>query len=62
MSNEIILFQKYAEPTRDVLQRSITLIQRYGHEQIDIEHILFALLEQLTIVQIVKKLNRHYRQ
>ena len=39
-------FDRFTESAQEVAQRAAELIQRYGHTQIDTEHILLALLEQ----------------
>ena len=39
-------FDRFTERAQEVAQRAAELIQRYGHTQIDTEHILLALLEQ----------------
>ncbi len=39
-------FDRFTERAQAVAQRAAELIQRYGHTQIDTEHILLALLEQ----------------
>ncbi len=39
-------FDKFSERAQDVAARAAEIIQRYGHNQIDSEHILLALIEQ----------------
>jgi ATP-dependent Clp protease ATP-binding subunit ClpC len=39
-------FDKFSERAQDVASRAAEIIQRYGHSQIDSEHILLALIEQ----------------
>ena len=39
-------FDKFTERAQDAANRSIEILQRYGHNQVDTEHILLALLEQ----------------
>jgi len=39
-------FDKFSERAQDVAARAAEIIQRYGHTQIDTEHILLALIEQ----------------
>jgi ATP-dependent Clp protease ATP-binding subunit ClpC len=39
-------FERFTERAQDAAQRSLEILQRYGHTQIDTEHILLALLEQ----------------
>ncbi len=52
-------FDRFTERAQDAAQRAAEIIQRYGHNQIDTEHILLALLEQPqgVIPQILEKLN-----
>src|SRR3989304_3235942 len=39
-------FDRFTERAQDAAQRAAEIIQRYGHNQIDTEHILLALIEQ----------------
>ena len=39
-------FDKFTERAQEAAQRAAEIIQRYGHNQIDTEHILMALIEQ----------------
>ncbi len=52
-------FDRFTERAQDAAQRAAEIIQRYGHNQIDTEHILLSLIEQPqgVIPQILKKLN-----
>ena len=52
-------FDRFTERAQDAAQRAADIIQRYGHNQIDTEHILLALIEQPQgiIPQILEKLN-----
>jgi len=52
-------FDRFTERAQAVAQRAAELIQRYGHTQIDTEHILLALLEQPegVVPQILEILN-----
>jgi ATP-dependent Clp protease ATP-binding subunit ClpC len=52
-------FDRFTERAQDAAQRAAEIIQRYGHNQIDTEHILIALIEQPqgVISQILEKLN-----
>ncbi len=52
-------FDRFTERATDAAQRAAEIIQRYGHNQIDTEHILLALIEQPqgVIPQILDKLN-----
>jgi ATP-dependent Clp protease ATP-binding subunit ClpC len=51
-------FDRFTERAQDAAQRAAEIIQRYGHNQIDTEHILLALLEQPqgVIPQILERL------
>jgi ATP-dependent Clp protease ATP-binding subunit ClpC len=52
-------FDRFTERAQDAANRSIEILQRYGHNQVDTEHILLALLEQPdgVVSQILAKLN-----
>lgn len=52
-------FDRFTERAQDAANRSIEILQRYGHSQVDTEHILLALLEQPdgVVPQILSKLN-----
>ncbi len=52
-------FDRFTERAQDAAQRAAEIIQRYGHNQIDTEHLLLALLEQPdgVIPQILEKLS-----
>ena len=52
-------FDRFTERAQEAAQRSAEIIQRYGHNQIDTEHILLALIEQPdgVITQILEALN-----
>ena len=52
-------FDRFTERAQDAANRSIEILQRYGHNQVDTEHILLALLEQPdgVVPQILGKLN-----
>ena len=39
-------FDRFTERAQEAAQRAAEIIQRYGHNQIDTEHILLSLLEQ----------------
>ncbi|MCB9450067.1 MAG: AAA family ATPase [Anaerolineaceae bacterium] len=39
-------FERFTERAQDAAQRAYEILQRYGHNQVDTEHILLALLEQ----------------
>ena len=51
-------FDRFTERAQDAAQRAAEIIQRYGHNQIDTEHILLALIEQPqgVITQILEHL------
>jgi ATP-dependent Clp protease ATP-binding subunit ClpC len=52
-------FDRFTERAQEAAQRAAEIIQRYGHNQIDTEHILLALIEQPggVIPQILETLN-----
>src|SRR5450759_3670903 len=52
-------FDRFTERAQEAAQRAAEIIQRYGHNQIDTEHILLALIEQPggVIPQILDKLS-----
>jgi ATP-dependent Clp protease ATP-binding subunit ClpC len=52
-------FDRFTERAQDAAQRAAEIIQRYGHNQIDTEHILLALIEQPqgVIPQILERLS-----
>ncbi len=52
-------FDRFTERAQDAANRSIEILQRYGHNQVDTEHLLLALLEQPdgVVAQILEKLN-----
>jgi ATP-dependent Clp protease ATP-binding subunit ClpC len=52
-------FDRFTERAQDAAQRAAEIIQRYGHNQIDTEHIFLALIEQPqgVISQMLERLN-----
>lgn len=52
-------FDRFTERAQEAAQRAAEIIQRTGHNQIDTEHILLALIEQPdgVVTQILEKLN-----
>jgi ATP-dependent Clp protease ATP-binding subunit ClpC len=52
-------FDRFTERAQDAAARAYEILQRYGHNQVDTEHILLALLEQGdgVVPQILEKLN-----
>jgi len=52
-------FDRFTERAQDAASRAYEILQRYGHNQVDTEHILLALLEQPegVIPQILDKLS-----
>ncbi|RLD08278.1 MAG: ATP-dependent Clp protease ATP-binding subunit [Chloroflexota bacterium] len=52
-------FDRFTERAQEAAQRAAEIIQRYGHNQIDTEHILLALIEQPegAVSQILDTLN-----
>ncbi|GAB4512300.1 MAG: AAA family ATPase [Anaerolineae bacterium] len=55
----MIRFERFTERAQDAAARAYEILQRYGHNQVDTEHILLALLEQNdgVIPQILNNLN-----
>jgi ATP-dependent Clp protease ATP-binding subunit ClpC len=51
-------FDRFTERAQDATSRALEILQRYGHTQVDIEHIMLALLEQPdgVIPQILTKM------
>ncbi len=51
-------FDRFTERAQDAAARAYEILQRYGHNQVDTEHILLALLEQPegVISQMLEKL------
>ncbi|HVO70633.1 MAG TPA: Clp protease N-terminal domain-containing protein, partial [Aggregatilineaceae bacterium] len=52
-------FDRFTERAQDAAGRAYDILQRYGHNQVDTEHLLLALLEQPggVIPQILDKMN-----
>ncbi len=52
-------FERFTERAQDAAARSYEILQRYGHNQVDTEHILLALLEQTdgVIPQLLERLS-----
>ena len=54
-------FDRFTERAQEAAQRAAEIIQRYGHNQIDTEHILLALIEQpqgvITQILEILKIN-----
>lgn len=52
-------FDRFTERAQDAAARAYEILQRYGHNQVDTEHILLALIEQPegVIPQILEMLN-----
>ena len=42
----MISFERFTTSAQEVAQRAAEIMQRYGHHQIDTEHLLLALIEQ----------------
>ena len=55
---------RFTERAQDAAQRAVEIMTRYGHTQVDIEHILLALLEQPegVIAQILERLGADIEQ
>ncbi len=52
-------FDRFTERAQDAAARAYEILQRYGHNQVDTEHLLLALLEQSdgVIPQILERLS-----
>jgi ATP-dependent Clp protease ATP-binding subunit ClpC len=52
-------FDRFTERAQDAAARAYEILQRYGHNQVDTEHILLALLEQSdgVIPQILERMS-----
>jgi ATP-dependent Clp protease ATP-binding subunit ClpC len=52
-------FDRFTERAQDAAQRAVEILPRYGHNQVDTEHILLALLEQPegVIPQILERMS-----
>ncbi|MDW8316521.1 MAG: AAA family ATPase [Anaerolineae bacterium] len=52
-------FDRFTERAQDAAMRAYEILQRYGHSQVDTEHLFLALMEQPNglIPQIIEKLN-----
>ncbi|PJF26216.1 MAG: Clp protease, partial [Phototrophicales bacterium] len=52
-------YDRFTERAQDAAMRAYEILQRYGHNQVDTEHLLLALLEQTdgVVPQILEKLN-----
>ena len=46
METIMISFDRFTKSAQEVAQRAAEIVQRYGHNQIDTEHLLLALIEQ----------------
>lgn len=55
----MLRFDRFTERAQDAAARAYEILQRYGHNQVDTEHILLALLEQQdgVIPQILERLS-----
>ncbi|MCS6773249.1 MAG: AAA family ATPase, partial [Anaerolineae bacterium] len=54
----MLRFDRFTERAQDAAARAYEILQRYGHTQVDTEHILLALIEQPqgTVSQIIEHL------
>jgi ATP-dependent Clp protease ATP-binding subunit ClpC len=54
----MLSFERFTERAQDAAQRALEIMQRYGHTQVDVEHLFLALLEQPegTVPTILEKL------
>lgn len=50
------IFSQFSEPAKDTATRALAMLQRYNHTQVDVEHVMLALLEQTdgVVVQILE--------
>ncbi len=55
----MIRFDRFTERAQDAAARAYEILHRYGHSQVDTEHILLALLEQAdgVVPQILERLS-----
>ena len=55
----MIRFERFTERAQDAAARAYEILQRYGHNQVDTEHILLALLEQTdgVVPQLLDTMN-----
>ncbi len=55
----MIRFDRFTERAQDAAARAYEILHRYGHSQVDTEHILLALLEQTdgVVPQILERLS-----
>ena len=53
----MIRFDRFTERAQDAAARAYEILHRYGHSQVDTEHILLALLEQTdgVVPQILER-------
>jgi ATP-dependent Clp protease ATP-binding subunit ClpC len=54
----MLRFERFTERAQDAAARAYEILQRYGHNQVDTEHIFMALLEQPegVVLQILEKM------
>jgi ATP-dependent Clp protease ATP-binding subunit ClpC len=52
-------FDRFTERAQDVAQRAVELAVRYGHSQVDVEHMLLALVSQpeSTVLDILVEMD-----
>ena len=55
----MLRFERFTERAQDAAARAYEILQRYGHNQVDTEHILLALLEQTdgVIPQMLERMS-----
>jgi ATP-dependent Clp protease ATP-binding subunit ClpC len=55
----MIRFERFTERAQDAAARAYEILQRYSQNQVDVEHLLLALLEQTdgVVPQILERLN-----
>ena len=52
-------FDKFSEAAQEAAMRALEVMQRFGHSQMDTEHVLLALLEQPegAVVELLQDMN-----
>ena len=55
----MLRFDKFSESAQSAVQQAVEILQRYGQNQVDTEHVLIALLEQPegSVPQLLEGLN-----
>jgi len=52
-------FDHYTERAQDATMRAYQILQRYNHNQVDVEHLMLALLEQPegVVPELMERMN-----